>query len=294
MLSFALPGRPFLKMHGLGNDFVIVDGRAEPFRPSAEVIRLICDRHEGIGGDQLLVIEQPTMPGADGRMRIYNVDGTEAQTCLNATRCVIWLLLQESRKGSVVLETLGGAIEGSSPDAERVALRLGAPRWDWDAIPLAEPRDTLRLDLASGPLAEPTAVSLGNPHLVCFVADRDAVDVPRWAPALQNAPLLPEGANIGVAELVAPDRLRLVVWERPGILTRACGSGACAAVLAARRRGLTSESRVAVDMPGGLLEVEVQDDGGLVLTGPVAVAFSGHIPETMQRAGAAPDKESRP
>lgn len=285
MLSFDLPGRPFLKMHGLGNDFVIVDGRAQPFRPSADAIRLICDRHVGIGGDQLLVIEEPSVPQAHGRMRIYNVDGTEAETCLNATRCVVRLLIDESGRDSLLLETLGGLVEGSRCSGERIALRLEAPRWEWDAIPLAAPRDTLKLDLASGPLHGPTAVSLGNPHLVCFVESRDAVDVPRWAPALQNDPLLPEGANVGVAELVAPDRLRLVVWERPGILTRACGSGACAAVLAARRRGLTSERRVTVEMPGGLLQVEVREDGGLVLTGPAAVAFAGRLPEHLQEPG---------
>nr|WP_255616404.1 diaminopimelate epimerase [Microvirga puerhi] len=268
-------------MHGLGNDFVVVDARTAPFRPSTDAIRFICDRHVGIGGDQLLVIEPPTVEGAHSRMRIYNVDGTEAPTCLNATRCVVWLLLQEGENGSLVLETLGGLIEGLQPAESQIALRLGAPRWNWEAIPLAAACETLFLDLESGPLAKPTAVNVGNPHLVCFVESRDAVDVPRWAPALQNAPLVPEGANIGVAELVAPDRLRLVVWERPGILTQACGSGACAAVLAARRRGLTSEDRITVEMPGGVLEVEVHDDERLVLTGPVAVAFAGYLPLTL-------------
>lgn len=269
-------------MHGLGNDFVVVDGRAEPFKPASDIIRQICDRHVGVGGDQLLVIEPPSVPSADGRMRIYNVDGTEAQTCLNATRCVVWLLLQESGKDSLVLETLGGLIEGSRSDGDKVALRLGSPRWDWQAIPLAAPCDTLALDLSSGPLAQPTAVNVGNPHLVCFVESRDAVDVPRWAPAIQNSPLLPEGANIGIAELVSPDRLRLVVWERPGILTQACGSGACAAVLAARRRGLTSEERVTVDMPGGILQVDIHDDESITLTGPIAIAFSGRLPGDLQ------------
>lgn len=278
MLSFALPGRPFLKMHGLGNDFVIVDAREEPFRPSPDTIRLICDRHIGVGGDQLLVIEPPTAEGASARMRIYNVDGTEAETCLNATRCVVWLLLQESGKNDLVLETLGGLIEGSRSEGDQVALRLGTARWAWDSIPLAAPCETLYLDLESGPLSKPSAVNVGNPHLVCFVESRDAIDVPRWAPGLQGAPLLPEGANIGVAEVVSPARLRLVVWERPGILTQACGSGACAAVLTARRRGLTHEKRVTVEMPGGILQVEIGDDESFVLIGPVAVAFAGRLP----------------
>jgi diaminopimelate epimerase len=270
-------------MHGLGNDFVVVDGREEAFTPPPEVIRLICDRHLGVGGDQLLVIEQPSVSGAGARLRIYNVDGTEAQTCLNATRCVAWLLLQDSGAERLALETLGGLIEGSDANGNELALRLGSPRWDWQSIPLASPADTFSLDLSSGPLARPTAVNVGNPHLVCFVADRDEIDVPRWAPAIQNHPLLPEGANIGVAQLAAPDRLRLVVWERPGILTQACGSGACAAVLAARKRGLTNEKRVTVEMPGGKLQVEIREDESITLTGPVAIAFSGRLPIDLQR-----------
>ncbi|MFC4171752.1 diaminopimelate epimerase [Microvirga sp. GCM10011540] len=276
--SLDLSGRSFLKMHGLGNDFVVVDGRTKPFSPSPDVIRLICNRHTGVGGDQLLVIEPPTVAGADARMRIYNVDGTEAQTCLNATRCVGWLLLKESGGRRLHLETLGGLIDAFDPGENELTLRLGSPRWDWRSIPLASPADTLMLDLSSGPLSQPTAVNVGNPHLVCFVEQRDAVDVPRWAAPMQNHPMLPEGANIGVAEIVGPDRLRLVVWERPGILTQACGSGACAAVLAARRRGLTDERCITVEMPGGTLRIEVDDDESLTLTGPVAVAFSGRLP----------------
>lgn len=271
-------------MHGLGNDFVVVDGREEPFAPSRDLIRRVCDRHIGVGGDQLLVIEPPTRPDAAARMRIYNVDGTEAQTCLNATRCVTWVLLREGGAHRLVLETLGGLIEATAFGSSGVALRLAAPRWDWRSIPLASAADPLALDLSSGPLSRPTAVNVGNPHLVCFVEDRDAVDVPRWAPAMQDHPFLPEGANIGVAEMVAPDRLRLVVWERPGILTQACGSGACAAVLVARRRGLTDRSSVTVDMPGGTLHVEIHEDESITLTGPVAIAFSGRLPTELKVA----------
>ncbi|WP_245571653.1 diaminopimelate epimerase [Microvirga subterranea] len=277
-------GRPFLKMHGLGNDFVVVDGRAEPFRPTHEQIRWICDRHIGVGGDQLLVIEPPSAAGADARMRIYNVDGAEAETCLNATRCVAWLLLQESGAGRLRLETLGGLIDAARFGERDIALGLPAPRWDWQSIPLASEADTLALDMASGPLVQPTAVNVGNPHVVCFVGNRDEVDVPRWAPAIQNHPMLWEGANVGVAAMAAPDLIRLVVWERPGILTRACGSGACAAVLAARRRGLTQESLVKVDMPGGCLRVEVHGDESVTLIGPTAVAFSGRLPADVKAA----------
>jgi diaminopimelate epimerase len=265
-------------MHGLGNDFVVVDGRDEPFQPTPEGIRWICDRHIGVGGDQLLVIEPAVAAAANARMRIYNVDGAEAQTCLNATRCVTWLLLRESGSDRLILETLGGLIEAARTGDHDVALRLAAPKWDWQSIPLAFATDTLALDLASGPLVQPTAVNVGNPHLVFFVASRDAVDVSRWAPAIQNDLMLPEGANVGVAEMAAPDLIRLVVWERPGILTRACGSGACAAVLSAKRRGLTHEKRIKVEMPGGQLQIEVHDDESITLTGPAAVAFSGQLP----------------
>jgi diaminopimelate epimerase len=266
-------------MHGLGNDFVVVDGRERAYAPSLEEIRWICDRHLGVGGDQLLVIEHPSVSGPHARLRIYNIDGTEAQTCLNASRCVAWLLLHESAMDQLVLETAGGLIEGSRLDGYELALRLDPPRWDWNQIPLASPADTLNLELSSGPLTRPTAVNVGNPHLVCFVENRDQIDVPRWAAPLQKHPLLPEGANIGVAQMIAPDRIRLVVWERPGILTQACGSGACAAALAARRRGFTDERRITVEMPGGVLRVDIHEDESITLTGPVAVAFSGRLPE---------------
>jgi diaminopimelate epimerase len=265
-------------MHGLGNDFIVVDGRDKPFQPPPEGIRLICDRHRGVGGDQLLVIEPSSNPDAAARLRIYNIDGSEAQTCLNATRCVAWLLLRETGAEHVLVETLGGVVDGSLRAGIHVALQLGPPRWDWQSVPLAAPADTLFLDLEAGPLRRPTALSMGNPHLICFVENRDAIDVARWAPLLQQHPALPEGANIGVAEVVTPDHLRLVVWERPGILTQACGSGACAAVLAARRRGLTAEERITVDMPGGILQVEIAGDEVVTLIGPVSIAFSGRLP----------------
>ena len=271
-------------MHGLGNDFVIVDARGAAFAPRPELIRQICDRHTGVGGDQLLVIEPATAPGSDARMRIYNIDGAESQTCLNATRCVAWLLLREDGRDAVTVETLGGLIKARRAGDMAVTLRLPPPRRDWRDIPLAGPADTDRLDMASGPLRDPGAVSMGNPHLVCFVPDRDAVDVPAFAPALADHPLLPEGANIGVAQIAGPDRIRLVVWERPGILTRACGSGACAAFVVARSRGLIDAASATVEMPGGTLEIAQDDDGTILLTGPVAIAFQGRLPRDMRAA----------
>jgi len=273
--------RQFVKAHGLGNDFVVVDGRAQPFRPSEAAIRWICDRNRGVGGDQLLVIEPPRTPRGTARLRIYNIDGAEAQTCLNATRCAAWLLMEEAGSDEAVIETLGGAIEARRAGDLQVSLRLATGKWDWRQVPLAGPLEAANGALDNGPLRDPVAVSMGNPHLVYFVPDRDALDVVALARPIQNSAYLPEQANVGVAELVAEDRLKLVVYERPGILTEACGSGACAAVLAARRRGLTSSRRMSVDMPGGSLEIDVLDDDAILLTGPVSVSFLGFITQEL-------------
>jgi diaminopimelate epimerase len=265
-------------MHGAGNDFIVFDSRRQPFRPDAATIAALCDRHTGIGGDQLLVLESPRAPDTGVFLRIWNIDGQEAPTCLNATRCVAWLMLGETGAVRVRIGTAGGIIEGHAAGERTVTLHQPPARLDWRAIPLAEARDTLALDLAAGPLRAQAAVSMGNPHLVCFVPRLAEVDVPRWADELQHHPLLPEGANVGVAEIVDATHMKLVVWERPGILTRACGSGACAALVAARRLGRTRAAGMEVAMPGGRLFVEEQEDGTLHLTGPVAVAFLGQLP----------------
>lgn len=224
------------------------------------------------------MLEPPAIAGTDVSLRIYNVDGQEAQTCLNATRCVAWLVLEETGAEAVRIGTLGGIIEARPAERGHVTLRQPPPRFDWQAIPLAGPCDTLALDLTAGPLTARAAVSLGNPHLVCFVACLAQVDVPLWADQLQKHPMLPEGANIGVAEMVDDSHVKLVVWERPGILTRACGSGACAAFVVARRLGLTFQPQMQVEMPGGTLVVEEAADGCLLLTGPAEVAFLGVLP----------------
>ena len=265
----------FIKMHGAGNDFAVFDGRARPFRPSKARLAELCDRHRGIGADQVLVLEPPDVAATDVRLRIYNIDGQEAQTCLNATRCVAWLMLHERRSGRVRIGTAGGVIEGQWSVDRQVTLRQPPARFDWQAVPLSGPCDTLALDLVAGPLRAHAAVSMGNPHLVCFVPKLDDIDVPRWANELQHHPRLPEGANVGVAEIVDETHMRLVVWERPGLLTMACGSGACAALVVARRLGLSSATRMEVSVPGGTLAVEEMQDGTLLLTGPVEVAFMG-------------------
>lgn len=277
----------FVKTHGLGNDFVLVDGREKSFRPQAAMIAQICDRHRGVGGDQLLVLEAPQNACADVRMRIYNVDGMEAPACFNASRCAAFLWMQEAGKNSVMLETLGGLIEARMAEAEngqpRISLYLAPAVTDWQAIPLAGPLANHNGRLNHGPLSEPFAVSMGNPHLVYFVPDFDAVDVPLEAAVVQNSTYLPEQANIGVAELLPSEGdealLKLVVYERPGILTEACGSGACAAAVTAVRSGRTNQKKFRVLMPGGALQVELCADDTIILTGDVAVAFYGFLPD---------------
>lgn len=288
MVQSGATGVFFIKTHGLGNDFVLVDGREKPFRPQPALIKHICDRHLGVGGDQLLVLEAPQKAGADMRLRIYNIDGAEAQTCFNATRCAAFLWMQEARKLSVVIETLGGMIEASMTDDadKRVSLHLEPALTQWQTIPLAGPLEDHQGSLNHGPLCEPFAVNMGNPHLVYFVTDFDAVDVVRHASILQKSSYLPDQANIGVAQIVAPVSegaddealLRLVVYERPGILTQACGSGACAAAVAALRSGRTALKKFRVDMPGGTLQVELCADDSIILTGGVSVAYYGILP----------------
>ena len=278
-------GRPFLKMHGLKNHFIIVDGRERSFAPSPDVIAEICNVEAGVGADQLLVIEPATSTGAAlgayARMRIYNVDGGEAPTCGNATRCVAELLLKESGTSQIVIETGGGNLRCWRSEASgQISVAMGIVNSDWHAIPLAQATDTLNVRMNHGPLQLAVALNIGNPHLVFFVDDLRCIDIPVHAAQAQQDPLLPESANIGVAQIIGETAIRLTVWERPGILTKACGSGACCAVAAARAKGLIKSNIVTVHMPGGALTIEQDDKGQLTLTGPTVVAFAGNLLET--------------
>jgi diaminopimelate epimerase len=275
-------GRPFIKMHGLRNDFVIVDGRREPYRPSAEEIIRICDRREGVGGDELLIVNPPgSVPkSADAYafVRIFNPDGREVEACGNATRCVGWLFIQESRRERVVVETIGGRLTCSRAGQKQVAVEMGKLRTAWQDIPLAREMDTLHLEIGAGPLQDPVGMNIGNPHAVFFVDDLDAVDMAVYGPQLQNHPLFPQEANIGAAQLIDSKTLKLSVWERPGALTTACGTGACVAVGAAHRRGLTTEKQMTVIMPAGTVEIELQEDDTVVMIGPVETCYAGYLP----------------
>ena len=279
-------GKPFIKMHGLRNDFVIVDGRREPYQPSAEEIIRICDRREGVGGDELLIV---TPPGSISRStdahacaQIFNPDGREVEACGNATRCVGWLLLQETGAGEVVVETLGGLLQCRRAGDKLVAVEMGKLKTGWQDIPLSREMDTLHLGIGAGPLQDPVGMNIGNPHAVFFVDDLDAVELATYGPGLQRDPLFPKEANIGVAQLVDAKTLKLSVWERPGALTTACGTGACVAVGAAHRRGLTGEKKMTVIMPAGSVEIELRDDDTVVMTGPVEVCYTGYLPAVIE------------
>ncbi len=263
---------PFLKMHGAGNDFVLVDARTNPPALTPTLIAALSDRHTGIGCDQFITLEPPRQ-GGDVFMRIHNADGTVSGTCGNATRCVATLLAGEMGRGEVLIETVAGVLAATNAhDPAHVRVDMGVPRTGWAEIPLGWAVDTLALPVPG----EPAAASMGNPHATLFVADIDSADVLRTGPALEHHAIFPDRANIGFAQILAPDRMRLRVWERGAGLTRACGSGACAAVVNAVRRGLTGR-RVTAVLDGGVLEIEWQEDGHVLMTGPAVTAFAGTV-----------------
>ena len=278
--------RPFLKMNGLGNDFVVVEARSAPFEPSAEAVRAIANRETGVGCDQLIVIEPPLPEkrgeGVDARVRFWNSDGEEIGACGNGTRCVGWLLMQASGKDHAVMESRAGLLVASRTGERLVSVDMGKPGLDWTQIPLAREQDTRALDvkLSDDPAlaAAPGCVSMGNPHVVFFVDDLDTAPVTTAGPAIEHHPLFPQAVNVGFAQVLSRDRIRLKVWERGAGLTKACGTGACAALVAAARRDLTDRSAVLV-LDGGELLIEWRaEDDHVIMTGPAAVDFAGELP----------------
>ncbi|MDP1631093.1 MAG: diaminopimelate epimerase [Caulobacter sp.] len=273
--------RPFLKMNGLGNDFVVVEARSQAFRPTPEEARAIADRAAGVGCDQLIAIE-PTSR-ADAFMRIWNADGGEVEACGNATRCVAWLLMEASGADDVVIETAAGLLSASRAGDGRISVDMGVPGLRWDQIPLAEEMDTRGIELQVGPIDDPHlhtpgAVNMGNPHVVFFVGEEPDDALVKGAGSLiEHHPLFPEGVNVGFAWVTAPDRIRLRVWERGAGLTKACGTGACAALVATARRGLTGRAAT-IEMDGGDLHVEWREaDNHVIMTGPVTLEFTGRL-----------------
>jgi diaminopimelate epimerase len=265
----------FVKMHGCGNDFVILDERSEPLALTSPQVAAIADRHTGIGCDQLVLI-RATGPGADAFMQIHNPDGSEAGACGNATRCVAGILARETGKTSVAIRTISGDLPAWLHPDGQIQVDMGLARLDWSDIPLARPMDTVRLDLSAERVAGPAAASMGNPHATFFVDDLGAVPIRRIGPALEHDRLFPQRANIGFAQVLDAGSIRLRVWERGAGLTLACGSGACVALVNAHRRGLTNR-RARVILDGGTLEIEWRSDGHVLMTGPVVTTFTGQI-----------------
>jgi diaminopimelate epimerase len=260
----------FVKMHGCGNDFVILDARAGAFGVSAAQAARLADRHTGIGCDQLIVIEPAET--ADAFMRIFNPDGSQAGACGNATRCVADILMRETGRSGVTVRTISGDLPATRHPDGLIQVDMGPVGLDWTDIPLARPMDTLRLPLPG----EPAAASMGNPHATFFVRDVDAEPIASLGPKLEHDPIFPQRANIGFAQVIDPATIRLRVWERGAGLTLACGSGACATLVNAHRRGLIHR-RANVIVDGGVLQIEWRDDGHVLMTGPVATAFHGRV-----------------
>lgn len=282
----------FLKMNGLGNDFVVVDARASGVSFKSPQIRDISNRETGIGCDQFIVIENSPYDAADAFMRIYNEDGSQVDACGNASRCVSALLAQELARPDVVLATNAGFLR-AHVDGEIVTVDLGVPKFEWSQIPLAEEfADTTGIELQIGPidapiLHTPSVVNVGNPHAVFWIKDDpDGYELDKFGPLLENHPIFPERANIEIAQVLSRRQIKVRVWERGVGLTRACGTGASAVAVCAIRKGLV-DRKVTVDLPGGPLLLEWREtDEHLLMTGPWSLDGEGDIPAALLNASA--------
>ena len=297
-------GRPYVRMNGAGNAFIVVQAFDRPFHPTADQVRALAEPAAGLGGfDQLIGVEPSE--SADAFMRVWNADGSMVETCGNALRCVGWLLLQATDKDEVVIDTAAGPttarrasgrVGSGGPEGPTTAARqlvtvdMGAPRLDWTQVPLAEEMDTRGIELQVGPIDAPVlhtpgAVSMGNPHVVFFTDRQDDAFVRGSGSLIEHHPLFPEGVNVGFAKVLDRGHIRLRVWERGAGLTLACGTGACAALVATARRGLTDRSaRVTVD--GGELTIDWDEATNHVfMTGPVEVEETGFLPPSLDDCG---------
>jgi len=262
-------GIGFMKMHGAGNDFVVIDSRGRKAVVTPALAKALGDRNRGVGFDQLAEIRD--LDGADFELDFWNSDGSRAGACGNATRCVSDYVMRGLGLDAVSLVTARGGLQAVRLPDGRVSVNMGAPQLDWADVPLSRAVDTLHLPLAG----DPVAVGMGNPHCVFFVPDAEAVDLPAVGPLWEHDPLFPQRTNVEFASLTGPDRLRMRVWERGAGITLACGSGACATAVAAHLRGLTGR-KVTLDLDGGVLEIDWREDG-VWMTGPVAHVFDGWL-----------------
>lgn len=274
---------PFTKMHGIGNDCVVIDAREEPHALRKEQIQLIADRRRGVGCDQLVLIEPARNDRAVGFLRFYNSDGSEAQACGNATRCIAARLMQEANSDRIAVETVAGLLSAHIDERGLVAVDMGLAQLEWRDIPLSREMDTLHLDLSAGPYSDPVAVGIGNPHCIFFVENADALDPATHGPMVENNPLFPERTNVEFVSVLDRKHIRMRVWERGAGITQACGSGACAVAVAAVRRGLT-DRQVEIILDGGSLFIDWRTDNHVVMSGPVAVAFTGNLDDAVGTA----------
>ncbi len=270
----------FYKMNGAGNAFVIFDARKEALALTPERIREIANPKTGAGADQIMSME-PSLRG-DVFMRIWNADGGEVAACGNATRCVGWLLMEEGKGPKVVIETGAGRLSATRAGPMQISVDMGSPLLKWEEIPLAERMDTRGIDLKVGPIDKPYlqlpgCVNMGNPHVVFFVPDVTAIDVVAVGSMLEHHPMFPQSVNVGFAEVKAKDHIRLRVWERGAGLTKACGTGACAAVVAGARKGLI-DRKARVTMDGGDLDIHWREDTDhVILTGPIELEYESAL-----------------
>ena len=277
-----LAGLPFRKMNGLGNDFVIVDLRRVEAAMTEEAAQRIADRKAGIGCDQVITLDDRDGPF----MGVWNADGSQSGACGNAARCVGWLLMEETGETEVGFGTASGDISAARVGDRRIAVDMGKPRFGWRDIPLAEQMDDTRfIDIKLGPIDKPvlwgpSAVNMGNPHCIFFVDDAEAQALDRFGPMVENHPLFPERANVSVAEVKSRHHIRLRVWERGVGITKACGTAACAALVAASRRRLTARKAM-IGLDGGELAIEWRDDEHVIMTGPFELEFEGKLPEDL-------------
>ncbi|HVI51146.1 MAG TPA: diaminopimelate epimerase [Candidatus Sulfotelmatobacter sp.] len=269
-------GRSFLKMHGLGNDFVVLDARTQPLALSDDCVRAIGDRRTGVGFDQMVILEPPRDPSADVFMALRNNDGSEVGACGNASRCVARLLMEETGKSSVTIQTLAGLLYAESAPGGLYSVDMGPARLDWRDIPLASEMDSLRLPVSVDGMDAPVGVGMGNPHAVFFVSNAETAAVERIGPRIETHPLFPEKTNVEFAQVLSPDRIRMRVWERGAGVTQACGTGACATLVAAARRGLTGR-KADVVLDGGVLTIEWRDDNHVMMTGSASLAYAGRL-----------------
>ncbi len=269
-------GLPFLKMHGLGNDFVVIDRRAAPAAVTPTLARALADRHRGVGFDQLALID--TCPDADVALTFLNADGSFAATCGNATRCVARLVMDETGLERVTLRTERGLLVAEEAGDGLTRMNMGAPILDWRGVPLARDVDLLHLPIAD----DPVATGMGNPHCTFFVDNAEVVDLATRGALAEHDPLFPERTNVQFAQVIGPDTLRMRVWERGVGVTLASGSSSCAVAVAAARRGLTGR-KVTLHLDGGVIGIDWRDDG-VWMTGPTAHVFTGHLtPDFLSR-----------